>query len=166
LKNKVFEQFIFLLLIAGWFAFAAWQTINFPRLARTFPLFVTIGGLLLTIIEFGRTIYNCKSQSENQPRDDDPNHPSYIAGIYESLPKVFPYLLWLGGYYIGIFLVGFVVASGLFIVLFLIFIGQARFWLSLTGTGLLVIGILVLGRLLGLEWPRGIAELWLNIEIR
>jgi hypothetical protein len=166
LKNKVFEQFVFLLLIAGWFTFAAWQTINFPRLARTFPLFVTIGGLLLTIIEFGRTFYHCRSQSENPPRDDDPNHPSYIASIGESLPKAFPYLLWLGGYYIGIFLVGFVVASGLFIVLFLVFIARARFWFSLAGAGLLITGILVLGRLLGLLWPRGIAELWLNIGIR
>jgi hypothetical protein len=166
LKNKVFEQFVFLLLIAGWFTFAAWQTINFPRLARTFPLFVTIGGLLLAIIEFGRTFYHCRSQSENPLQDDDPNHSSYIASISESFPKAFPYLLWLGGYYIGIFLVGFVVASGLFIVLFLVFIGRARFWFSLAGAGLLIIGILVLGRLLVLEWPRGIAELWLNIEIR
>jgi len=79
LKNKVFEQFVFLLLIAGWFTFAVWQTINFPRLARTFPLFVTIGGLLLTIIEFGRTFYHSRSQSENPSQDDDQNHPSYIA---------------------------------------------------------------------------------------
>ncbi len=162
MKNKVFEQFVFLLLIAGWFFFAAWQAIDFPRLAQTFPLFVTIGGLLLTIIEFGRTFYHCRSRSKSSPRDDDPNYPSDTASISENLPKAFPYLLWLGGYYIGIFLVGFVIASGLFIVLFLVFIGRARFWVSLAGAGLLITGILVLGRLLGLLWPSGIAELWLK----
>ena len=81
----------------------------------------------------------------------------FVAGL--------PYLLWIGGFYLLIYLAGFLVASCVFVFLFLTLVGKMR-WHTACGAALsLVVALLFLRRVMSLTWPTGLLENWLGLPL-
>jgi hypothetical protein len=73
-----------------------------------------------------------------------------------TISEVMPYLIWIGGTYLAIYLIGFFPASALFCVLFLKRIAHMRWLTNIAMTAFCLGTVLVLGIALNISWPEGI----------
>lgn len=144
--NIAFATFLGLL-----FLLAALDALSFPWLARLFPLVVGSFGFGFCLVEIARL-----TKVEGTP-------PRGEAAEGEEQPgfrTVLPYLLWLAGYYGAVWVLGFLLATGLYLVTFLR--AEARMsWLSsFLGAGAMVAVVLILGEAMSLHWPQGELGRW------
>jgi len=112
MNQHVREQLIFLGLVIVVFAWATWEATGFTGQARTYPLVVGGAALVIGLLEF--VIYAFTAgRAKDQPTGES---------LVQRFRKALPFLSWLGGLYVLIYLIGMVVSSGIFTCLFLIVI--------------------------------------------
>lgn len=143
------ERLVFLLLMAGAFAWIAWEAHGFPRLARIFPYTIAVAALTLCLAEVARVLYSWWRGKAPPDAADSP-------GLVKQLPAALPYLLWIGGYYLAIAMFGFIIASALFVFAFVTIVGKLRWPYAMVGTALLLAGMLLMGDVMNLYWPQGL----------
>ncbi len=146
------EQIVALGILLLVFGGAAVASLGFPPRARTYPLVVGVVGVLITAWEL--LAFHSRARSgpvqPSLPGDREVMRPATIG---EQFPRVLPFLIWIGGYLVAVWVAGLVVASGLFVGVFLSREGRVRWHTAvLAGAGIIIL-LVVLGNVLGLRWP-------------
>ncbi|MEZ4416872.1 MAG: tripartite tricarboxylate transporter TctB family protein [Gemmatimonadota bacterium] len=129
------------LVIGVLFALAAVHARSFPFRARVFPMSVGGAGALLALVTLLR----------EWTRDAGPESP---AGPGDRV-LLFRYLTWVLAYYGLIWLIGFVIASAVFVVGFLWREARARPWVAALAGTLTGLALWVMGSVLRLQWIVG-----------
>lgn len=168
MKGREVERLIFLGLVALVFSWAGWEALSFPSRARIFPQTVAFAALALALIEVARTLIAWRRGRTQAmpPAEQKGRGESKRSTLHEQVVAGAPYVLWIAAYYMGIYLVGFVVASGVFVFLFLTRVGRVR-WLAAVGaTAPLLAAMLAVGTAMNLSWPTGLISNWLDFLAR
>lgn len=155
MRPRLIEQLVFLVLVGGLLGWVVVESSSFPSKAGVYPWAVGVLGVVLVVVEIILTLTRKSKASE------DVDEVSQL-GVVNVLGKVGPYLLWLAGYYLLIYLFGLVVASALFVFAFLSLVAKARWYLALGAAGVLVAFLLGVSELLNLYWPDAWVMNWLQ----
>ena len=143
------EQIVFLVLVFLFFGWAASESLSFPSKAQTYPRTVAFAAVAITLAELLSYLWSLRGQKSEI--DSSNTLTSKFIGIL-------PYLLWLLATYAAIYVVGMVVASGLFVFLFLFREGKVPWYYALL-SGLIVIGfLLTIQDVMGLKWPKSVID--------
>lgn len=145
MKPRRAEQLAFLALMGLVFAWAAWEARTFPDRARIFPQVAAGGAVLLTLFALVR---EWRAGEEWEGYDGTP----FVAVVGEAVP----YLLWIGGYFVALWLLGFTVGTTLFVLGFLR-VRDGMGWLgAAAGTAALLAVVTGLRWALDLQLPEGV----------
>lgn len=159
MKPRHRDQLLFLVLVAALFGWVAIHAQGFHRTARIFPQVVAIAMLVLALIElvsYGLGAWREARHGVGPKGPVEEDGPS----LWDGMRQVGPYIVWILAYFLGIYLVGFVVASGVFVALSLMTMGRMRWYAAIGSTAVLIAGLLVLANALTLQWPAGIWFTW------
>ncbi|HEY8417908.1 MAG TPA: tripartite tricarboxylate transporter TctB family protein [Limnochordales bacterium] len=159
MKRKHVEQIIFMVLVGAVFAYVAITSQGFVRTARIFPQVIATAMLILTIAEiisYWRAVQREAREGEGPHGPVEEPGPSLTDGFKE----VWPYLIWIGAYFVAIYLVGFVVASAVFVALSVWLMGRMRWYWAFGSTAVLIVGLMVMAQALSLSWPMGVWFTW------
>jgi len=153
-KPTAFFTLGILLLLAG----AAWDATRFPFFAGLFPLAAALPAAVLTGFQLlsdlrGREV-GAKAKILDLATSDE-------AATRAGTGRAFLYFGAIVGYYVLISLVGFRIATAVFLLGFMRFLARAGWPRSLLYAAVTMASVEALGRLLGLEWPEGLWELGL-----
>lgn len=107
-KPRRREQLVFLALMGLVFAWVAWEARTFPDRARIFPQVAAVGAVLLTLFALVREWW---AGDAWEGYDGVP----FLVLAREGVP----FLLWIGGYYVALWLVGFMAGTAFFVAGFL-----------------------------------------------
>jgi TRAP-type C4-dicarboxylate transport system permease small subunit len=128
---------VFLLLI---FIFMIYQALEFQILARYFPLTIASLGAVLLVVEIIFQLKNKETTKKNE----------------EINSNTLKYLAWIVGYMILIFIIGFILATIVF--LFAFFKTESGYSLikNIITTAVVIGVIFILEYFLNLNWPTGL----------
>ena len=147
-----------LLLLAG-FAYVVWASQNFMLGARLFPQYIGTAGIILCVLELLRQIV----RRGREIVSDEPNTADLVVEEEEQTPagywRAMKFFGWVLFYYGLIFLVGFTLATVIFVPSLLTFRFRAPLIASAGIVAGLVIMIWLLQTFLMLRLPRGIIPL-------
>ena len=167
LKNR--EQLIFLGLLAALFAGVFFTSLTFDPKAMYFPIAIGCGFFVLTLMELARTyIVDIKSgdtESSVMGAEMGAEGPVSDVPLMKRVPTVLPFLLWLGGYYAGIYVIGFLLTTPVFIFTFLWRVADLSVLRSAISAIFVGAAIYGFARIMSLEWPRGLIEYTFNLQI-
>jgi hypothetical protein len=147
-----------ILLLAG-FSYVVWASQNFMLGARLFPQYIGTAGIILCVLELLRQII----RRGREVISNEPNTADLAVEAEEQTPagywRAAKFFGWVLFYYGLIFLVGFTLATAIFVPSLLTF----RFRAPLKASVGIVVGLLItiwlLQTLLMLRLPRGIIPL-------
>ena len=159
MKPKHREQLIFMVLVGALFAYVAIASQGFVRTARVFPQVIGTAMLILTVVEI---VSYWRAVRREAREGEGPRGPVEEPGpsVAEGLRQTWPYILWIIAYFVLIYLVGFVVASAVFVALSVWLIGRLEWYWAFGSTVVLIAGLLIMAQALSLEWPTGIWFAW------
>lgn len=158
--NKRIFSLIFTLFLFVVFTLAAIEAKNFTSLASFFPLFTAIIAAILSLISSliqGINIYRLKKGkiSESDAKDNAIELESEDA----SLGLIFYYMGWVAGYVVIIYLLGLIIATVIFLVLFFMIESKFKILKTLIFTAIVITLIISFGNLMNLHWPTGVINL-------
>ncbi len=148
-QTKTIEQIIFLGLVFIIFAWAAYSALEFPTQAQTFPWFVALGAMGITVAEL---ISFLITQRQAEKADDSGN------SISPKIGGILPYLAWLLAYYGAIYVLGMVFASGIFVLLFLLIPGKMKWYWAVIAAVLVIVFLISMEDVMNLRWPRSVID--------
>ncbi|NIP59197.1 MAG: hypothetical protein GWM92_14435 [Gemmatimonadetes bacterium] len=146
------EQLVFVCVMGLLFLWAAWHARTFPDRSRIFPQVVAAVAFLLSLLAVARDL-------RAGVREEVHGGTPFTARLRSALP----YLLWLGGYYAALWLLGFPIATGVFVVAFLGIEGELSWWKAALGAAVLVAVLSLLWWTLELQWPEGLIMGWTGL---
>jgi hypothetical protein len=142
--------FIIMIFLAGNFSFGA----------LIFPVGVAVVCLMLTIIQF---VSDLKGKTtEGQVYDIAPDRTMAPKLVYQKTAIMFG---WLLGLYAGIWLLGFKIGFSIFFVSFLKIDGRCNWVITILLTVVMMGIILAFEHLLGVYWPAGLIEKYVDLPI-
>lgn len=148
--------------VAVLFAVTAYQSLDFDELARMFPLSISIGAVLLALVNFSADFLRWRRMGSAV--SDDVAETAVLTddreGIARGLANALRYLSWFVGYVALIWLVGLLVATVVFLGAFLVVEARARLWLIMVGPVVAVIGLVALTTAMNLELPDHFIHFW------
>lgn len=147
--NRI-EQLVFLLFLLALFGYAFWGSLDFPGQAQTYPRTVAGAAVLITLAELIAYLVNWYRDNLPDVADED-TLTARVMGIL-------PYLGWLLAYYIVIYVIGMVAASGLFVFLFLYREGQVKWYYALLAGVFIVLFLIQMEDVMSLRWPDSIVD--------
>ncbi|WP_176555724.1 tripartite tricarboxylate transporter TctB family protein [Virgibacillus ndiopensis] len=140
IKSILFTTFLFIV-----FCLMAFEANTFADKAKFFPFFVAIGAAFLAFVSIVlQTIEIVRSNKENS-----------IDDVGE-IKKVLKYVLWAVGYIALIYFIGFMLATIVFLLVFLLIESKFRIITTVLSTALVVVGLMLFGNVLNLYWPTGL----------
>ena len=139
----IFTFFLFLL-----FTGLALEAMTFSRLAKFFPLYITLAGAILSFIY---TFVQIRTLVKKE-------------GLPEELKKLkfkrpFIYLAWLLGYVGLIYIVGFLLATALFLGAFLYFESKFTIIKTSISISIVLVFLILFSDVMNLYWPRSLLGL-------
>lgn len=174
-------RFAFDIFVIAFFAYTAWEALDFRTLARYLPLTVSVLALILSILaliidyrnwkrsgnvmlgevsetaamysgersetavsEEGSAVPAALDEAADEDTADDPKLVLRRAGYM---------VLWTLGYIVGIWVLGLMAATALFLVAFLFLEGRTGWKPPIIGTAIVLGGIALLAEMLNLAWP-------------
>lgn len=155
MTRKDFEAVAFLTVIGVAFAGAAWHAQTFPMRARVFPQFVAILGFIFSVVSVGRIAVAVRLGASLPGQDGG-------GTLTEQAKLLRPFFLWIAGYYVAIFLAGFIAASAIFLIAFLTVNRALRWPAAVASTTVVVVFLLFLGNMMNVVWPTGILSVWVG----
>jgi hypothetical protein len=135
-------------------------SLGFPPRARIYPLFVGGLGVLLSLAGLWAMVREGPAEPGAREMPGGTGHaPGTEAdSLRVAFGRIAPYLVWLLGYFVLIRMIGLVLASGIFVALFLRREGGVA-WGPAFGALVAVCAFLVaVGSLFGLHWPLSVAD--------
>lgn len=153
---KPFLSLVFSVVLFLLFCWSAWKAAGFSELAKFFPYYISIAAAILAFIHvlIGLKTYLVNKQRGHIPEavgDGDPE---------ENTAPVWRYMVWIIGYIVFIYLIGFLSATVLFLIVFLYF--ETKFSMIKTAISVVITLslILIFSKYMTLYWPKGILPLW------
>jgi len=137
------------------FTWAAWQARDFAELAQFFPLYISVGAVILLIIQLVMEIRASIAAPSAGGEDD-----GLEAQMLERIPAALKYLGWFFGYILLIYFIGLMAATALFLLGFLLMEARMRLLPALVGVVITVLAINLFGDVMKLYWPRALFDLW------
>ena len=142
-----------LLLLLLFFAGAFALTYTFAVRAEIYPRIVSAIGMAVITAEIAVFIYQTYKH-----RHTAPTGRTELAATLQEMRAVLPYVLWLLFYYLMIWIIGLVIASGAFVFLFLLFIGRMKPWQALIGGLATAAAVFLIVDLLTLALPTALFD--------
>lgn len=145
------------------FAYGVYEAREFPRLARIFPYWISLGALVLAVMQLGIELRKYLLQIEDVQTNFVDLAPDRSLPPQVVFKRALGYLLWFIGLYLGIWLFGFVIALTAFLVIFL------RCDASLSWGKTLQLGlggflfVVAISWLMALYWPQGLIVQWIEL---
>ncbi|WP_080875365.1 hypothetical protein [Oceanobacillus timonensis] len=135
--NLIFSGFLFLL-----FTLTLIEALTFSQLAQFFPLYISIAGAILTFIYFITQVLTIYKQKKEE-------------GNVTIIPLLQPlkYIGWIVGYLLLVFLTGLLLATTIFLFIFLIFESKMKLISAGISVACVLIGISLLSSALDIYWP-------------
>lgn len=162
MTRRTYEQLGFLIFLALSFAWVAWESLGFHVDAMRFPFVAGIAALCLIVIDFVETLRKGETVDTEARQDHTVGSQSIVAQFIRTLP----YFLWVGGYYIGIYAIGFLLSTGIFVTLMLVFLGHVRVVIAVAGAIATMVFLQVFANIMYIEWPIGELEYMLDMRFR
>lgn len=154
---------LFAALFVIFFAYGVYEARDYPRLAKIFPYWISLGALLLAVIQLGIELRKYLLKVEDVHADFVDLAPDRSLPPLVVFKRALGYLLWFIGLYLGIWIFGFVIAMTTFLVAFLRCDAKLNwgrtFQLGIAGF-LFVVGI---SWVMTLYWPEGIIARWIEL---
>ncbi|MEX1058690.1 MAG: hypothetical protein WED11_13235 [Natronospirillum sp.] len=148
MSTRLKEELLFILALLLVVATSLFVSADYPFTARLMPQVVAVTILILLMVEGILTLRRARrAESAGKPLGES------VWGA--KFKRTFPYLAWLGGLYIGVFLIGLLPAAGLFTFAFSFWVGKLRWWAALLGTFVLLVLMYVMGDAFNMRWPVG-----------
>ena len=145
------------------FAYGVYEAREFPRLARIFPYWISLGALALAVVQLAIELRKYLLQIEDVQADFVDLAPDRSLPPRVVFRRALGYLAWFIGLYLGIWLFGFVIAITAFLVAFL----RRDAGLSWGKTLQLGLGgfffVVVISWLMALYWPEGLIARWVEL---
>lgn len=154
---------IFAALFVVFFAYGVYEAREFPRLAKIFPFWISLGALVLAVIQLAIELRKYLLQVEDVEADFVDLAPDRSMPPQVVFKRALGYLLWFVGLYLGIWLFGFVIAMTAFLVLFLRFDARLSWGKTIelgVGGFLFVVAI---SWVMALYWPEGLIAQWIEL---
>lgn len=165
MRPRPSERLAFLVLATIVFGLAAWEARSFPVRARVFPQVIATGAFLLGVFEVIRSVRAMRRSNQAA----EPEGATGTAAVPHAFVNHFragvPYILWILGYYAGIAVFGFYLASGAFITLFLVRYGRVRWYIAAAAVIPVWAFLLVLSFSMNIMLPASPIETWLSTRI-
>ncbi|MGO4888423.1 tripartite tricarboxylate transporter TctB family protein [Anaerobacillus sp. MEB173] len=138
--STLFSFCLFLL-----FGALALEAMTFSRLAKFFPLYITVAGAILCLIY---TIILLRTLVKKE-------------GLPEELKKLqftkpLKYLSWLLGYVVLVYIVGFLVATGLFLAAFLYLESKFSVVKTAISISIVLVCLILFSDVMNLYWPKSL----------
>lgn len=149
MKRHNIEQITFLVLMLLLFGWAGSNSLTFPDQAQTYPRTVAFAAALIVLIELGLYLWGLRSDNEEVPLSET------LSGRFRG---ILPYFLWLGAFFIIIYLVGIVIASALFVSIFLIREGNVPWYYAVAAGVIVIVFLLTMEDIMSLKWPRSLID--------
>lgn len=142
--NKAIAQLSFTILMFIFFIYTAIEATSFKKLAKNFPLFISILAITILLIEIVRQVVKLKENMQN----GEVLHPN-MAGVIK-------YTLILTLYIVMVYIIGIILASTIFVFLFLYFIANMKLIQSFITVAVLIGLLIAFGNAMNLTWPKSI----------
>lgn len=142
-KNKT--QIVFTSLILCMFIYTAVAATSFNKLAKYFPLYISITGIVCLTLALIRIIIQIRKE-EN--KDQEPLHPN--------IPGVIKYTCLLTAYLALVYLIGMIYASAIYVSFFLYFIAKMKPIHTVISVAAVVVGLITIANVMNLYWPKSI----------
>lgn len=143
IANIIFTTFIFILFTA-----AAIDALTFSRLAQFFPLYISAAGAILSFIYLIKIII----EHIKHTSPDDRNERLLIV-------KPLKYIAWIIGYLMLIYIVGMLIATGIFLFIFLILESKMKVLSSILAVSVMLVLITYLSAAIDIAWPTSLLGL-------
>lgn len=101
---------------------------SFLNISQPYPRIISIIGICLTLIEL--TIFVFQVYRVNK---FVPNTRTEFGGFLREVRAILPYVVWILFYFLLIYLVGLIIASGIWTALFLAMLGKMKWYKALIG---------------------------------
>lgn len=150
-RHNALEHYIFLTIVLILFAWAAYLALDFPTQAQTFPRSVALVAVGIVAIEMVAYLFVVWKSS-------DEVEPTAFDSIRTRFGGIWPYLLWILAFYAGIYVIGMVAASGIFMFLFLLREGKMKWYYALLSAVLTVAFLITMEDVMSLRWPKSITD--------
>ncbi|QJQ96906.1 MULTISPECIES: hypothetical protein [Halomonadaceae] len=147
MTTRLWEELLFIVLLAGVITAALIISADYPFTARLMPQVVAIATLGLIAIEAVLTFRRLRRANDSA----EALEPVYGAKFRRTMP----YFLWLGGLYAGIALIGLMASVALFTFAFCRFVGKMSWLATLIGALVLIAMLFGLSDAFNLRWPVG-----------
>ncbi|ARK29763.1 tripartite tricarboxylate transporter TctB family protein [Halalkalibacter krulwichiae] len=143
-RSKINVIFLGFMLVVFIWAFI--EARQFAEAARFFPLYISAVGIILLSLELAITFIRLKKQATP---DGTLFHPN--------LKLALKYMGWVGAFLLCIYIIGFKVASALFLLTFLKIESNFTWFRTVLSVALVVLFLIVFGDwYLNLNWPKNL----------
>ncbi|WP_010531848.1 tripartite tricarboxylate transporter TctB family protein [Lentibacillus jeotgali] len=140
-KSILFTFFLFII-----FCYMGWEANSFSDKAKFFPFFVAIGAAVLSFVSLVLQSIDLFLRKQKNEHTED----------IGEIKRVLQYVLWVVGYIALIYVVGLILATILFLLVFLLVESKFRFVTTVFSTVLVIGGLFLISNILNLYWPSGL----------
>jgi hypothetical protein len=141
------------IVVLGTFGFILWQSASFPRLAKIFPLLIGVAGAIIGLLQVLADFLRYRRPRSAPKKPKGTHSAAYSAG--DTGPALGP-VMWIGGYFAAIVLFGFLLGSGLYVLLALRVNGRLNWFRSFSGALTISLFVFALVHFLDMDLPVGV----------
>lgn len=142
MKSILFTSFLFIL-----FCLMALEANTFVDKAKFFPFFVAIGAAFLSFVSIILQTIDFRKGSKDKQSDEEESG---------ELKEVLRYVFWIVGFIALIYIIGLMLATIIFLLVFLLIESKFRVVTTIFSTALVIGGLLLISNILNLYWPTGL----------
>lgn len=142
--NKAVVQLVFTIFIFLVFVYTAYEAQDFKKLARYYPLYVSIASAGLIFLEIIRQLVSFKKEYNKREL------------LHEDMRGVFKYTFLLTLYILLAYIIGIIPASFIYVTLFLILVAKMKPWKALLLVIILLVLLIIFARVMVLYWPKSL----------
>lgn len=142
------KRLVLLAIILSLFAYAAWQSYSFARVSRQLPLGVAVVGSVLVLVALGRALWRYLGGGEQAV--------SSMDLVDSAPPPVSDTVLWFSGlalYMAGIVVVGYVIATAVFIGFVLLIVDKSPLWVVVVSLAVVMAAVMAWATAFGIDVP-------------
>lgn len=158
-KSKLSILFSFFFLII--FVYMAWASTGYNPLAKYFPLFLSILGAVLAFVSVVKDFKEAKVMNTNieEKQDNKSQEQAWDIPITHDFKVAAKNFLWVLFYFVLIMIIGFILATIIFLVAFLKIRTDFN-WIKIILSIGITIGLLfLLAEIMYLKWPSGMLDI-------
>ncbi|PAU76670.1 hypothetical protein [Halomonas salipaludis] len=154
MTQRLREELLFIAVLAGAMGVALYVAAGYPFNARLMPQVVSVAVLVLLGVECVLTVRRSRASRDNAvPAVDGKAQHEPLWGA--KFRRTAPYLGWLAGLYLGIYLIGLMASAAIFTVAFCRLVGKMSWLSTLIGVALLMAALFGLSEAFNMRWPVG-----------